>query len=98
MKKESLISARDKLKERATSLWNRLSCPESEGEAFREAAMSTLSDDIRRWQGYVEHLEELQMAQLEEVVDKVRQELVVLWDKCMLGPEQRETFSVHFCD
>uniref|UniRef100_A0A671M3X7 Protein regulator of cytokinesis 1-like n=1 Tax=Sinocyclocheilus anshuiensis TaxID=1608454 RepID=A0A671M3X7_9TELE len=98
MKKESLISARDKLKERATSLWNRLSCPESEGEAFREAAMSTLSDDIRQWQGYVEHLEELQMAQLEEVVDKVRQELVVLWDKCMLGSEQREPFSVHFCD
>ncbi len=131
MKKECLISARDKLKERATSLWNRLSCPEPEGEAFREAAMSTLSDDIRRvrafacnsqdvlsgiltpcglpmsangvhfllqWQGYVEHLEELQMVQLEEVVDKVRQELVVLWDKCMLGPDQREPFSVHFCD
>uniref|UniRef100_A0A672RSA8 Uncharacterized protein n=1 Tax=Sinocyclocheilus grahami TaxID=75366 RepID=A0A672RSA8_SINGR len=98
MKKESLISARDKLKERATSLWNRLSCPEPESEAFREAAMSTLSDDIRRWQGYVEHLEELQMAQLEEVVDKVRQELVVLWDKCLLGPEQREPFNVHFCD
>ncbi|KAI2651416.1 Protein regulator of cytokinesis 1 [Labeo rohita] len=98
LKKESLISARDKLKERATSLWNRLSCPEPEGEAFREAAMSTLSDDIRRWRGYVEHLEELQMAQLEVVIDKVRQELVVLWDKCMLGPEQREPFSVHFCD
>ncbi|XP_016332734.1 protein regulator of cytokinesis 1-like [Sinocyclocheilus anshuiensis] len=98
MKKESLISARDKLKERATSLWNRLSCPEPEGEAFREAAVSTLSDDIRRWQGYVEHLEELQMAQLEEVVDKVRQELVVLWDKCLIGPEQREPFNVHFCD
>lgn len=48
MKKESLISACDKLKERATSLWNRLSCPEPEGEVFREAAMSTLSDDIRR--------------------------------------------------
>ncbi|XP_067279637.1 protein regulator of cytokinesis 1 [Pseudorasbora parva] len=98
MKKESLISARDKLKERATSLWNRLSCPEPEGEVLREAALSTLSDDIRRWQGFVEHLEELQMARLEEVVEKVRQELVVLWDKCMIGPEQREPFSVHFCD
>lgn len=51
-----------------------------------------------QWRGYVEHLEELQMAQLEEVVDKVRQELVILWDKCMFGPEQREPFSVHFCD
>ncbi|XP_043076816.1 protein regulator of cytokinesis 1 [Puntigrus tetrazona] len=98
IKKESLFSARDKLKERATSLWNRLSCPEPEGEAFREAAMSTLSDDIRRWKGYVEHLEELQLAQLEEVVNKVRQELVVLWNKCMCGPEEREPFSVHFSD
>ncbi|XDV38636.1 hypothetical protein PO909_007996 [Leuciscus waleckii] len=98
MKKESLISARDKLKERATSLWNRLSCPEPEGEVFRESAMSTLSDDIRRWRGCVEHLEKLQMARLEEVVNKVRQELVVLWDKCMFGPEQRELFNVHFCD
>uniref|UniRef100_A0A8C1Y6T5 Protein regulator of cytokinesis 1a n=1 Tax=Cyprinus carpio TaxID=7962 RepID=A0A8C1Y6T5_CYPCA len=53
---------------------------------------------LLQWRGYVEHLEELQMAQLEEVVDKVRQELVVLWDKCMLGPEQKELFSVHFCD
>lgn len=98
IKKESLISARDKLKERAMSLWTRLSCPEPEGEAFREAAMSTLSDDIRRWRGIVEHLEEMQMAQLEEVIDKVREELVVLWDKCMFGPEQRELFSIHFCD
>lgn len=130
MKKESLISARDKLKERATSLWNRLSCPEPEGEAFREAAMSTLSDDIRRvrapfvanlhpsedrnpriltflvngvyvllqLRGIVEHLEEMQMAHLEEVINKVRQEIVVLWDKCMFGPEQREPFNIHFCD
>ncbi|XP_077089068.1 protein regulator of cytokinesis 1 isoform X2 [Siphateles boraxobius] len=98
MKKETLVSARDKLKERATSLWNRLSCPEPEGEVFREAAMSTLSDDIRRWRGCVENLEKLQMARLEEVVDKVRQEILILWDKCMCGPEQREPFNVHFCD
>ncbi|XP_065142849.1 protein regulator of cytokinesis 1 [Paramisgurnus dabryanus] len=98
IKKESLISARDKLKEQATSLWYRLSCPEPEGKAFREDAMSTLSDDIRRWRGVVEQLKEMQMAHLEEVIDKVRQELVALWDKCMFGPEQREPFNVHFCD
>lgn len=98
IKKESLISARDSLKERAMSLWNRLSCPESEAEVFQEPAMSTLSDDIRRWQRFVEHLEELQKAQLEEVINKVRQELVVLWDKCMFGPDQRQAFDVHFCD
>lgn len=53
---------------------------------------------LSQWRGIVEHLEEMQMAQLEGVIDKVRQELVILWDKCMLGPEQREPFSIHFCD
>ncbi|TRY99380.1 hypothetical protein DNTS_002001 [Danionella cerebrum] len=98
LKKESLISTRDKLKERSMSLWNRLSCPEPEGEVFQEPALNTLSDDIRRWQKFVEHLQQMQMSRLEEVVEKVRQELVVLWDKCLFGQEQRDPFNAHFCD
>ncbi|KAF4077557.1 hypothetical protein AMELA_G00209430 [Ameiurus melas] len=98
MKKESLISSRDKLKDRATSLWNRLSCPDEEAGEFKQEPLSTLRDDIRRWQGVVDRLALLQRTKLEEVIDKVRQELVVFWDKCMFGPEQREPFNVHFCD
>lgn len=48
MKKEGLISSRDKLKDRATSLWNRLSCPYEEEEEFKREPLNTLSDDIRR--------------------------------------------------
>ncbi|KAK2827392.1 hypothetical protein Q7C36_018318 [Tachysurus vachellii] len=98
MKKESLISSRDKLKDRATSLWNRLSCPDEEAQEFKQEPLGTFCDDIRRWQGVVDRLELLQRTKLEEVIDKVRQELVVFWDKCMFGPEQREPFNVHFCD
>ncbi|XP_053543900.1 protein regulator of cytokinesis 1 [Ictalurus punctatus] len=98
MKKESLISSRDKLKDRATSLWNRLSCPDEEAGEFKQKPLSTLCDDIKRWQGVVDRLALLQRTKLEEVIDKVRQELVVFWDKCMFGPEQREPFNVHFCD
>uniref|UniRef100_A0A3B1IRR2 Zgc:86764 n=1 Tax=Astyanax mexicanus TaxID=7994 RepID=A0A3B1IRR2_ASTMX len=53
---------------------------------------------LSQWRNTVERLEVLQRARLEEVIDKVRQELVVLWDKCMFGPEQREPFNAHFCD
>ncbi|XP_076836411.1 protein regulator of cytokinesis 1 isoform X2 [Brachyhypopomus gauderio] len=98
LKKESLVSARDKLKDRAISLWNRLGCPEVEAKEFKQEALSTLSDDISRWRGVVDHLEVLQRAKLEEVIDKVRQELVCLWDKCMFGPEQKEPFNAYFCD
>lgn len=48
MKKESLISSRDKLKDRATSLWNRLSCPDEEAGEFKQKPLSTLCDDIKR--------------------------------------------------
>ncbi|XP_062867806.1 protein regulator of cytokinesis 1 [Trichomycterus rosablanca] len=98
MKRESLVSSRDKLKDRATSLWYRLGCPEEEAEEFKREAPTTLCDDIRRWQRAVDSLEVLQKSKLEEVIDKVRQELVVLWEKCMFGPEQREAFNAHFCD
>ncbi|KAI5096475.1 hypothetical protein C0J45_13369 [Silurus meridionalis] len=98
MKKESLISSRDKLKDRATSLWKRLSCPDDGAEEFNKEPLSNLCDDIRRWQAVVDRLEVLQRTKLEEVIEKVRQELVVFWDKCLFGPEQRETFNAHFCD
>lgn len=51
-----------------------------------------------QWQGEVDRLTVLQKAMLEDVIDKVRQELVALWDKCNQGTEQREPFNAHICD
>lgn len=48
MKKEALILSRDNLKDRATSLWNRLSRPDEEAEEFKPETIKTLCDDIRR--------------------------------------------------
>ncbi|KAJ8397110.1 hypothetical protein AAFF_G00009640 [Aldrovandia affinis] len=97
MKKKSLITIRDELKGKAVSLWGRLECPEQEQREFRENLRSTLSDEIAQWQSEVDHLDVLQKAKLEEVVNKVRKELVELWDKCMIGPKQRESFNTHLC-
>ncbi|XP_063066209.1 protein regulator of cytokinesis 1 [Engraulis encrasicolus] len=97
LKKRSLISTRDKLKERAMSLWNRLDCPEKDG-GFPLDTQGTLTDDISRWKVEVERLEELQKAQLERVISKARVELVDMWEKCLFGPEQRQPFSTHLYD
>lgn len=51
-----------------------------------------------QWQEEVDRLTVLQKAMLEDVIDKVRQELVALWDKCNQGPEQSEPFNAHICD
>lgn len=47
VKKGSLISTRNKLKERAMSLWNRLECPEKDG-GFPLDTQGTLTNDISR--------------------------------------------------
>ncbi|KAJ7987081.1 hypothetical protein DPEC_G00335050 [Dallia pectoralis] len=97
-KKESLTSKVAALRERAVCLWNRLDTLEQNRDEFRESVQGTLSDQITQWKREVDCLTELQKARLEDVIDKVRQDLVAVWDKCNLGPEQRESFNSHFCD
>ncbi|XP_018606898.1 protein regulator of cytokinesis 1 isoform X1 [Scleropages formosus] len=98
VKKESLLSTQAELKERVASLWNRLDSPEEEQREFRGNLQGTLSDQIAQWQNEVDRLELLQKAKLEDVIIKIRQELVETWDKCLFGPEQRAAFNSPFCD
>uniref|UniRef100_A0A4W5K313 Zgc:86764 n=1 Tax=Hucho hucho TaxID=62062 RepID=A0A4W5K313_9TELE len=98
VKKESLTNTLAELKERSMCLWNRLDALEQDCNVFQESVQGTLSDQITQWQGEVDRLTDLQKARLEDVIEKVRQELVAFWDKCNLGLEQREPFNAHFCD
>ncbi|MFT7815325.1 protein regulator of cytokinesis 1-like isoform X1 [Arapaima gigas] len=98
VKKESLISTQEELKERAISLWNRLDCSEEERKKLKGDLQGTLSDQIAQWQNEVGRLELLQKAKLKDVITKIRQELVEIWDKCLFDPEQRDAFSGPFCD
>ncbi|XP_064153439.1 protein regulator of cytokinesis 1-like isoform X2 [Anguilla rostrata] len=97
MKRKSLTALRDELRGKALCLWARLESPEQEQRAFRDALPRTLSEEITQWQTEVDRLALLQKAKMEEVIDKIRQELVALWDRCMFGPKQREPFNTHFC-
>ncbi|KAM9517054.1 protein regulator of cytokinesis 1-like isoform 1-T2 [Salvelinus alpinus] len=98
VKKESLTNTLAELKEQSMCLWNRLDALEQDCNVFQESVQGTLSDQITQWQGEVYRLTDLQKTRLEDVIEKVRQELVTFWDKCTLGPEQREPFNAHFCD
>ncbi|KAJ8339129.1 hypothetical protein SKAU_G00359150 [Synaphobranchus kaupii] len=98
VKRKALTCTRDDLKGRAVSLWERLDVTELERAEFQDGLLGTLSEDITLWQKEVDRMEVLQRARIADVIIKVRQELVLFWDKCMFGPAQRETFNVHFCD
>ncbi|KAJ8285310.1 hypothetical protein GJAV_G00025400 [Gymnothorax javanicus] len=96
MKKKSLIANRDELKEKAVRLWNRLEYPEQVQSEFQDHLHTTLCGEIRQWQTAVDHLVVLQKAKLQEVIQKIRKDLVEVWDKCMFSPEQRKSFHAHF--
>lgn len=95
-KKESLEQILGQLKERAVCLWNRLDCSEQERTTFQANLHGTLADKITQWRCEVERMTEQQRVRLEEVVGKIRQELLSLWDLCTFSPQQREAFNTHF--
>lgn len=97
-KRDSLVQRVEQLKEKTVSLWHRLDISEQDRQTFQENIYGTLSDQITQWRGEVERLRELQTARLEEVVKKVRVELLSLWDRCAFSPQQRELFDTHFSD
>ncbi|MCJ8740927.1 hypothetical protein PDJAM_G00064660 [Pangasius djambal] len=97
--REDIRSLMDEMgHEPETSLERESVCPDTDIFLLTHENIKALKLLLSQWQGVVDRLELLQKTKLEEVIDKVRQELVVFWDKCMFGPEQREPFNVHFCD
>uniref|UniRef100_A0A8C4RGM9 Zgc:86764 n=1 Tax=Erpetoichthys calabaricus TaxID=27687 RepID=A0A8C4RGM9_ERPCA len=45
------------------------------------------------WQLELERLEELKRANMQEVIENIRKELLEFWDKCTFSTEQRESFA-----
>uniref|UniRef100_A0A8C4RHE6 Zgc:86764 n=1 Tax=Erpetoichthys calabaricus TaxID=27687 RepID=A0A8C4RHE6_ERPCA len=49
--------------------------------------------DDAEWQLELERLEELKRANMQEVIENIRKELLEFWDKCTFSTEQRESFA-----
>ncbi|XP_067106917.1 protein regulator of cytokinesis 1 isoform X3 [Osmerus mordax] len=97
-KRDSLVECVEQLKEKTACLWNRLDCLEEDRQNFLENVRGTLSDQMKQWRSEEERLSEQQKSRLEEVVRKVREELLSLWELCTFSPQQREAFNTHFCN
>ncbi|XP_046900995.1 protein regulator of cytokinesis 1 isoform X2 [Hypomesus transpacificus] len=96
-KRDSLVESVEQLKERTACLWSRLDCSEEDRQNFLDNVHGTLSDQMKQWRSEEERLSEQQKSRLEEVVRKVREQLLSLWELCTFSPQQREAFNTHFC-
>uniref|UniRef100_A0A674K3Q2 Protein regulator of cytokinesis 1 n=1 Tax=Terrapene triunguis TaxID=2587831 RepID=A0A674K3Q2_9SAUR len=91
LKKESVISTREALKEKVRLLWNRLRWPVEKQEQCKMNIKGSITQELLR-------LEELKKENLKGVIGKVRQELDLYWGKCLYSTEQKSAFHPYYDD
>ncbi|XP_043370191.1 protein regulator of cytokinesis 1 isoform X5 [Dermochelys coriacea] len=98
LKKESVISTREALKEKVRLLWNRLHWPVEKQEQCKMNIKGSITQEVTMWEEELLRLEELKKENLKGVIGKVRQELDLYWEKCLYSTEQRSAFHPYYDD
>ncbi|KAM4809496.1 protein regulator of cytokinesis 1-like [Rhinophrynus dorsalis] len=98
LKKETLLSSLNSLKERVQVLWKLLQVPQDEQEKCQNTPMCPISEAIKLWENEFLRLEELKKTNLKVVIIKIREELEKYWDKCFYSTEQRNAFTPYSND
>ncbi|XP_077451199.1 protein regulator of cytokinesis 1b isoform X2 [Stigmatopora argus] len=84
------------LREKIQQLWHRLQVPQEEREAFNEHMVISKKSNLKALQAEINHLEELKLQNICNVIDAIRTEISVFWEKCFFSTEQRQAFSPYF--
>ncbi|XP_039399803.1 protein regulator of cytokinesis 1-like isoform X1 [Mauremys reevesii] len=98
LKKESVISTREALKEKVRLLWNRLRWPLEKQEQCKMNIKGSITQEVTMWEEELLRLEELKKENLKGVIGKVRQELDLYWEKCLYSTEQKSAFHPYYDD
>uniref|UniRef100_A0A8V5HE91 Uncharacterized protein n=1 Tax=Melopsittacus undulatus TaxID=13146 RepID=A0A8V5HE91_MELUD len=84
------------LRSRILMLWERLQIPEEERVASAVHMAGSRAKTIQALQLEADQLEEMKLQNMKSVVQAIRAELAVYWDKCFYTQEQREGFSAYY--
>ncbi|XP_030045524.1 protein regulator of cytokinesis 1 isoform X2 [Microcaecilia unicolor] len=84
------------LRSKITALWDRLQIPDEDRDAITIHMTGSKPTTIKALQTELERLDELKLQNIKQVVQKVRTELTVYWDKCFYNEEQRKNFAPFF--
>lgn len=88
-KKEQHIAKKDKLLDKLSNLWNRISMDVDGREEFLAKYQDYKESTIKAFENEIERCEELKKLHLSEYIQKLQMELEDLWDKCKIGQEER---------
>nr|XP_020445670.1 protein regulator of cytokinesis 1 isoform X3 [Monopterus albus] len=85
-------------REKIQQLWERLQVPQEERQAFNEHMVASRKRNLEALQVEVQRLEELKLLNIHNVIDAIRSEIAVFWEKCFFSMEQRQTFAPYFSE
>ncbi|XP_005728032.1 protein regulator of cytokinesis 1-like isoform X1 [Pundamilia nyererei] len=79
-------------------LWERLQIPQEDREIFSEHMINTKKRNMEALQAEVQRLEVLKMQSMQSVIEAIRAEIALLWNKCFYSPEQQQAFAPYHDD
>ncbi|XP_074522514.1 protein regulator of cytokinesis 1b isoform X2 [Halichoeres trimaculatus] len=85
-------------REKIQQLWDRLQVPQEERAAFNEHMVSSRKKNLEALQAEVQRLEELKLQNIANVIESIRSEIAVFWEKCFFSIDQRQDFSPYFSE
>uniref|UniRef100_A0A4X2KHL8 Protein regulator of cytokinesis 1 n=1 Tax=Vombatus ursinus TaxID=29139 RepID=A0A4X2KHL8_VOMUR len=77
-------------------LWDELQVPYEEREALATFMTGSIPKRRKALQSEADRLEELKIQNLKKVIEAVREELALYWEKCFYSQEQREIFAPYY--
>ncbi|XP_077939472.1 protein regulator of cytokinesis 1 [Gasterosteus aculeatus] len=86
------------LRSKIHELWERLLIPQEEREAFSEHMVKTKKRNVEALQAEVQRLEVLKMQSMKTVIEAIRAEIALFWEKCFYSEEQRQSFVPYYDD
>uniref|UniRef100_A0A3Q1F1T8 Protein regulator of cytokinesis 1a n=1 Tax=Acanthochromis polyacanthus TaxID=80966 RepID=A0A3Q1F1T8_9TELE len=80
------------LRTKIRELWDRLRIPQEDRDAFAEHMVKSKKKNIEALQTEVQRLEVLKMQSMKSVIEAIRVEIALLWEKCFYSQEQQQAF------
>ncbi|MCI4382093.1 hypothetical protein PGIGA_G00259660 [Pangasianodon gigas] len=83
---------------RIAELWERLQIPQEERDSIAEHVQCSKKRNMDALHAEVERLEELKMKNIQSVIESIRAEIEILWEKCFYSLDQRHAFTAYYSD
>uniref|UniRef100_A0A3B4YXJ0 Protein regulator of cytokinesis 1a n=1 Tax=Seriola lalandi dorsalis TaxID=1841481 RepID=A0A3B4YXJ0_SERLL len=79
-------------------LWERLQIPQEEKEALSEHMVKSKKKNIEALQVEVQRLQVLKMQSMKSVIESIRAEIALFWERCFYSEEQQQAFIPYHDD